>query len=519
MPLNIPKKRIESLERSLEKKQNKLVAGANISIDETDPENPVISLSGTGNINYVDIENKPSINDIELNGNKTLNELGIYGENNLLAGKNIEIIDEPVEGGIDEHAVACWHCDDDLVDSVGGSITLKGGLDTTYKHFGTGSIKCSVASSQTTTSISSLGFNSNNSILTIDYWVYIGANVVHNSSVGILGIDLNFKNSQIASGGGKFANSFSQDLELNKWYHVATVYDAPNGIIDVYLDGTKIATSTINKSGYSDFSALSVWGYLSSFYVDELRISNVRRYNEDFTPPTKPYSVAIPTGNKVINNILDISNLATKEEVTTVTNQIGSQVSVIESKIPAEASETNQLADKNYVDSVSSGSGFDFEGTKAEFDAAVAAGTITEDSVSLVTDDVEGDNVATKAELQAVESEANNLTNLTVQGKSLVSGLGMPSDRYIDLTLGANGTTYTAPANGYFVFRGNVTAQRQYVYIGDPTFNRTGFQFTGVDNGDWIVFTLPVAKNSTILINYNTGANNRLVFVYAEGDK
>ena len=50
-----------------------------------------------------------------------------------------------------------------------------------------------------------------------------------------------------------------------------------------------------------------------------------------------------------------------------------------------------------------SGSGFDFEGTKAEFDAAVAAGTITADSVSLITDDVSGDNVATKAELQAVD--------------------------------------------------------------------------------------------------------------------
>lgn len=51
-----------------------------------------------------------------------------------------------------------------------------------------------------------------------------------------------------------------------------------------------------------------------------------------------------------------------------------------------------------------SGSGFDFEGTKAEFDAAVAAGTITDDSVSLITDDVSGANVATKAELQAVDS-------------------------------------------------------------------------------------------------------------------
>ena len=50
------------------------------------------------------------------------------------------------------------------------------------------------------------------------------------------------------------------------------------------------------------------------------------------------------------------------------------------------------------------GSGFDFEGTKAEFDAAVTAGTITDDSVSLITDDVSGDTVATKADLAVVEN-------------------------------------------------------------------------------------------------------------------
>ena len=65
-----------------------------------------------------------------------------------------------------------------------------------------------------------------------------------------------------------------------------------------------------------------------------------------------------------------------------------------------------------------SGSGFDFEGTKAEFDAAVAAGTITDDSVSLITDDVSGDNVATKAELQDKVSKAGD----TMTGMLKMSG-------------------------------------------------------------------------------------------------
>ena len=163
-----------------------------------------------------------------------------------------------------------------------------------------------------------------------------------------------------------------------------------------------------------------------------------------------------------------------------------------------------------------SGSGFDFEGTKAEFDAAVAAGTITADSVSLITDDVSGDNVATKAELQAVDSSKANtsLSNLSTAGKYLASGLGMPSSRYIDLTLGASGSTYTAPANGYVFFSKVCTANGQWAYIqGKITVG--GFQ--GYNNAGYKLF-IPIKKNETFKIDYNLGGtteNFRLI--YAEG--
>ena len=52
------------------------------------------------------------------------------------------------------------------------------------------------------------------------------------------------------------------------------------------------------------------------------------------------------------------SVLATKEEVTTITNQIGDQVSVIASKIPEAASDTNQLADKQFVQDLTSAINF-----------------------------------------------------------------------------------------------------------------------------------------------------------------
>ena len=90
----------------------------------------------------------------------------------------------------------------------------------------------------------------------------------------------------------------------------------------------------------------------------------------------------------------------------------------------------------------SSGSGFDFEGTKAEFDAAVAAGTITDGSVSLITDDVSGDNVATKAELQDKVSKAGD----TMTGPLKMSGEN-------EVRFGTDDNYYTAAkqSNGNFV--------------------------------------------------------------------
>lgn len=109
------------------------------------------------------------------------------------------------------------------------------------------------------------------------------------------------------------------------------------------------------------------------------------------------------------------------------------------------------------------GSGFDFEGTKAEFDTAVTAGTITDDSVSLITDDVSGDTVATKAELAVVENNSNNLTNLSDVGKTKIKETTSAyAVRFPDYTnfvmLHEGGTytnqTYTAPYDGWVSWTG-----------------------------------------------------------------
>ena len=167
-----------------------------------------------------------------------------------------------------------------------------------------------------------------------------------------------------------------------------------------------------------------------------------------------------------------------------------------------------------------SGSGFDFEGTKAEFDAAVAAGTITDDSVSLITDDVSGDTVATKAELQAVDSSKadTSLSNLSAAGKDLASGLGMPSNRYIDLTLGASGTTYTAPANGWLVLNKLAQGDGQEIRLINNSNSLRGYAISPTNNNVALSAMVPCLKGDGIYIYYSASGNvEDFKFIYAEG--
>lgn len=70
------------------KKQNKLIAGKNITI-----KNNVISadVGSTGTTDYKSLENKPKINNIELNGNKSSEELGLNVFRGLQPGENSRI--------------------------------------------------------------------------------------------------------------------------------------------------------------------------------------------------------------------------------------------------------------------------------------------------------------------------------------------------------------------------------------------------------------------------------------------
>lgn len=109
---------------------------------------------------------------------------------------------------------------------------------------------------------------------------------------------------------------------------------------------------------------------------------------------------------------------------------------------------------------------------------------------------------------------------LDYNDKSTISGWSMPSDRYINLTLGADGTTYVAPANGYFYVKKDFAASGQYIWF--KLYNSTDtvmdITFWGSNNG-FIGGFISVSKGSKVGIHYNArGSTLSFRFIYAEGE-
>lgn len=110
-----------------------------------------------------------------------------------------------------------------------------------------------------------------------------------------------------------------------------------------------------------------------------------------------------------------------------------------------------------------------------------------------------------------------DLANVTNTGKVLMSGMGMPSDTYVDLTLGASGSTYTAPANGWFTFSKKTNNTNQYIFLKGSLI---GSELKAPNSGSGLTVFLPVQKGDSIRVGYNAGGGTDYFrFIYAVGSE
>lgn len=92
-----------------------------------------------------------------------------------------------------------------------------------------------------------------------------------------------------------------------------------------------------------------------------------------------------------------------------------------------------------------------------------------------------------------------------------------PSKKYINLTIGATGATYTAPANGWFFFRRTADSSATSLTLKNTTKDYEVETTAAIANPAII---LPVAKGDVVTVYWlNKESAHKLRFYYAEGDQ
>lgn len=112
-----------------------------------------------------------------------------------------------------------------------------------------------------------------------------------------------------------------------------------------------------------------------------------------------------------------------------------------------------------------------------------------------------------------------NAENFTTTGKNTITHQSMPSNSSVELTLGADGSSYTMPADGYLYLAKTSSASSQRIkFTNTSSVNMAVSTWSsGVQNLEII---MPVSKDNVVYVYYNAGGlTNQFRFIYANGTK
>ena len=201
-------------------------------------------------------------------------------------------------------------------------------------------------------------------------------------------------------------------------------------------------------------------------------------------------AVQIPDASETVKGIV---RLATSEEVTAGTNN---SVAITPLKLKQKIAQdlTNPSADT-------------VPSTKAVSDESSRITTLMDNKIG---------EIASFWATSLNEKMNKDISNITSTAKSTISGWSMPSNRYIDLTIGAHGSSYTAPANGWFAIRG-YTHSDAFLWLSNNSnqIMQAGSAYNSTAKGG---VCIPCKRGDTISIGYYGGKLDFVRFIYAEGE-
>ena len=154
------------------------------------------------------------------------------------------------------------------------------------------------------------------------------------------------------------------------------------------------------------------------------------------------------------------------------------------------------------------------------------SGTIKECGIAVAVD--KNGNAYTYAPTPAAGDNSTKIatTAWVNNEKETISSWGFPSTKYTDLTLGKSGTTYTAPANGWFTLaKTNSRNAEAYIAMNNTTAGQLQIEcrqmkhYTGTVE-PWARVFIPVSKGDVVRVDYDVDGETKLFrFIYAEGAK
>lgn len=278
----------------------------------------------------------------------------------------------------------------------------------------------------------------------------------------------------------------------------------------VWNDYLTAATPLLPICTYSEYAAdITAYGQCAKFAVDTV--------NEKFKVPTvKNKLINDLTGIPVVGNgmTLGLTNGTQNGGFSSYFNgniaQAGTWTGAYGTSVGT--TQTGALIDGTKgvtTDPTKSGiettAGDNSNGVEVRFFVCLAGGVINESMM-------DWQNYMT-----ALAGKADiDLSNVTAAGKDVMAGMGMPSGEYVDLTLGASGEAYTAPANGYFTYISKgLTYLDMFIDV-----NGAGIITRATDVSTYVRSFTPARAGEKMTLSYvgtPTGAIFR--FYYAEGSK
>lgn len=107
--------------------------------------------------------------------------------------------------------------------------------------------------------------------------------------------------------------------------------------------------------------------------------------------------------------------------------------------------------------------------------------------------------------------------------KQFATSASLPSHDYVELTIGAPGSTYTAPANGWYELSGIPTHSTNNNIVLLNTNTKVATQVQGITTGYAVAQFIPCTKGNIIEVNYTnysfTAKGRGLRFIYAQGSQ